>query len=130
MHTKTYYVYILASKSRTLYTGVTNNLERRVVEHRRKLVPGFTARYNINRLVYFEVFHDVLDAIAREKQIKAWGRMKKIALIESTNRDWKDLSDGWPGSPVATPTRARRTERDFPRGTRDRLSPRSDRASE
>ncbi|HEV2349424.1 MAG TPA: GIY-YIG nuclease family protein [Terriglobia bacterium] len=95
---KTYYVYILASKSRTLYTGVTNNLERRVVEHRRKLVPGFTARYNINRLVFFEVFHDALDAIAREKQIKAWSRIKKIALIESTNRDWKDLSDGWPGS--------------------------------
>ena len=79
---KNYYVYILASKSRTLYTGITNDLERRVVEHRRKLVPGFTARYNINRLVYFEVFHDALDAIAREKQIKGWNRMKKVALIE------------------------------------------------
>jgi putative endonuclease len=94
---KTYYVYILASKSRTLYTGVTNNLERRVVEHRRKLVPGFTARYNINRLVCYEGGGNIEAMIAREKQIKAWGRMKKIALIESVNRDWKDLSDGWPG---------------------------------
>ena len=105
MRAKTYYVYILASKSRTLYTGVTNNLERRVVERRRKLVPGFTARYNINRLVFFEVFHDVLEAIAREKQIKGWGRMKKIALIESKNRDWKDLSDGWPGSQKSVASR-------------------------
>jgi putative endonuclease len=95
---KNYYVYILASKSRTLYTGITNNLERRVIEHRRKLIPGFTARYNINRLVYFEVFHGALDAIGREKQIKSWSRMKKVALIESANRDWQDLSDGWPGS--------------------------------
>jgi len=95
---KTYYVYILASKSRTLYTGVTNNPERRVIEHRRKLVPGFTARYNINRLVYYEVCGDPLAAISREKQIKGWTRLKKVALIESLNRDWKDLSDGWPGS--------------------------------
>jgi putative endonuclease len=93
---KTYYVYIMASKSRTLYTGVTNNLERRVIEHRRKLVPGFSARYNINRLVYYELCGDVLAAISREKQIKGWTRMKKIVLIESLNRDWKDLSDGWP----------------------------------
>ena len=93
---KTYWVYIMASKSRTLYTGVINNLERRVVQHRGKLFPGFTARYNINRLVYFEASGDVVVAIAREKQIKSWGRMKKIALIESLNRDWKDLSEGWP----------------------------------
>ena len=122
MHTKTYYVYILASKSRTLYTGVTNNLERRVIEHRRKLVPGFTARYNINRLVYYEAGGNIEAMIAREKQIKAWGRMKKIALIESKNRDWKDLSDGWPGSDVATTGRPRKTERDS--------SSRSDRDSE
>jgi putative endonuclease len=98
---KTFYVYILASKSRTLYTGVTNNLERRVVEHRRKLVSGFTSRYNINRLVYYEAGGNIESMIAREKQIKGWGRMKKITLIESMNRDWKDLSDGWPGSPTS-----------------------------
>ena len=109
---KTYYVYILAGKSRTLYTGVTNNLERRVIEHRRKLIPGFTARYNISRLVYFEVFGDVRAAISREKQIKGWDRMKKIELIESVNRDWKDLSDGWPGSAAAKTGRDKRTERD------------------
>ena len=94
---KTYYVYIMASKSRTLYTGVTNNLERRLLQHRSKVQDGFTARYNINRLVHFEVFGDVRLAIGREKQIKAWGRMKRIALIESVNRGWKDLSDGWYG---------------------------------
>ncbi|HEV2234322.1 MAG TPA: GIY-YIG nuclease family protein [Terriglobia bacterium] len=112
MRTKTYYVYIMAGKSRTLYTGVTNSLEVRVGQHRNKLHKGFTARYNINRLVFFEVFHDVLDAIAREKQIKGWGRMKKIALIESKNRDWKDLSDGWPGSPAAKPAGDKQTVRD------------------
>ena len=94
---KNYYVYIMANASRTLYTGATNNLERRVLEHRRKLIPGFTARYNINRLVHFEVFGDIRTAIAREKQIKGWVRVKKIALIESSNRDWKDLSDAWYG---------------------------------
>ena len=94
---KTYHVYIVANKSRTLYTGVTNNLERRVLEHRRKLVPGFTTRYNINRLVYYETFAEVRSAINREKQIKGWLRTRKIALIESANRDWKDLSDGWYG---------------------------------
>ena len=99
---KTYYVYIMASASRTLYTGVTNNLERRVLEHRRKLLQGFTARYNINRLVHFEIFGEILDAIAREKQIKSWGRMKKIALIGSANRDWKDLSADWYGAEYKT----------------------------
>jgi putative endonuclease len=111
-HMKTFYVYILASKSRTLYTGVTNNLEVRVVQHRSKLQKGFTERYNINRLVYYEVFSDIREAIRREKHIKGWLRMKKIALIESMNRDWKDLSDGWPGSPAAKPIRGKRTERD------------------
>jgi putative endonuclease len=94
----TYCVYIMASKSRTLYTGVTSDLERRVLEHRRKLVPGFTARYNIDRLVYYEVCGDPRAAISREKQLKGWTRLRKVALIESLNRDWKDLSDGWPGS--------------------------------
>jgi putative endonuclease len=94
---KNYYVYIMASKSRTLYTGVTSNLERRVLQHRGKVFPGFTARYNINRLVHYEVFGEIVAAIAREKQIKSWGRAKKIALIESLNRDWKDLSAAWYG---------------------------------
>lgn len=98
---KNYYVYIMANASRTLYTGVTNNLERRVLEHRRKLISGFTARYNINRLIHFEVFGDIRAAIAHEKQIKGWLRAKKIALIESSNRDWKDLSDGWYGGSKA-----------------------------
>ncbi len=92
---KNYYAYIMASTSRTLYTGVTNNLERRMLQHRRKLLGEFTARYNINRLVYYEVSGEILAAIAREKQIKSWSRKKKIALIESVNRDWKDLSDAW-----------------------------------
>ena len=92
---KNYYVYIMASTSRTLYTGVTSNLERRVLQHRRKLLGGFTARYIINRLVYYEVCGDILAAITREKQIKSWTREKKIALIESANRDWKDLSAAW-----------------------------------
>ncbi len=90
-----YYVYIMTNKSRTLYTGVTNDLERRVYEHKQKLVPGFTAKYNITRLVYFEVTQDVQAAIAREKQIKGWLRRKKISLIESLNSEWKDLSIGW-----------------------------------
>ena len=94
----TYCVYIMASKSRTLYTGVTSDLERRVLEHRRKLVPGFTARYNIDRLVYYEVCGDPRAAISQEKQLKGWTRLRKVALVESLNRDWKDLSDGWPGS--------------------------------
>ncbi len=95
---KTCYVHIMASKSRTLYTGVTSNLERRVLQHRGKLLPGFTARYNINRLVYYEAFGEILAAIAREKEIKSWSRKKKIALIEAVNRDWKDLSAAWYGA--------------------------------
>ena len=92
------YVYIMASKSRTLYTGVTSNLERRVLRHRGKLLPGFTARYNINRLVYYEAFGEISAAIAREKEIKSWSRKNKIALIEAVNRDWKDLSAAWYGA--------------------------------
>jgi putative endonuclease len=88
----TYCVYILASRSRNLYTGVTNNLERRMVEHRQGLVPGFTSRYRIFRLVHFERFGDIRDAIAREKEIKAWRREKKIWLIERHNRTWEDLA--------------------------------------
>ncbi len=94
---KTFCVYIMAGKYRTLYTGVTNNLERRVLEHKRKLVPGFTSKYHIDRLVHFEVFGDVRAAIQREKQIKGWLRAKKVALIVSHNPAWKDLSEGWFG---------------------------------
>ena len=87
-----YYVYIMTNKSRTLYTGVTNNLERRVHEHKQKLIPGFTTKYNISRLVFFEATQDIRAAIEREKQIKGWLRSKKIALIESVNPQWEDLS--------------------------------------
>jgi putative endonuclease len=89
-----YYTYIMTNNSRTLYTGVTNDLKRRVYEHKHKLIPGFTARYNITKLVWFETFNDIRDAIEAEKRIKGWLREKKIALTESFNRDWRDLSDG------------------------------------
>jgi len=91
---KDYYVYMITNKSKILYTGVSNNLTRRVYEHKHKLVEGFTKKYNIDKLVYFEVFNNVDDAIRREKQIKGWLRKKKITLIESINPQWKDLSDG------------------------------------
>ena len=94
---KNYYVYILSSKSKTLYTGVTNNLIRRVYQHKHKLALGFIAKYNINKLVYFEVASNINDAIAREKQIKGWTRKKKIVLIESINPRWDDLSLEWEG---------------------------------
>jgi putative endonuclease len=87
----------MTNRSRTLYTGVTNDLMRRVLEHKRKLVPGFTSRYNLNRLAFYEEFGDIRPAIAREKQIKGWLRAKKIALIESVNPEWRDLSVGWYG---------------------------------
>jgi putative endonuclease len=92
---KSYYVYIMTNKSKTLYTGVTNNLERRVYEHKHKLVAGFTSKYNITKLVYYEETNDVQAALTREKQIKGWLRSKKIALIESENLEWKDLSLDW-----------------------------------
>lgn len=90
-----YYVYILASKTRVLYTGVTNNLERRLFEHKEKIHSGFTQRYNANRLVYYEATTDVRSAIQREKEIKGWLRRKKIALIESVNPGWKDIGADW-----------------------------------
>jgi putative endonuclease len=90
-----YYVYIMASRSRTLYVGVTNDLVRRVHEHKQRLVPGFTTRYNVERLVYLEMTSDVRAAIAREKQLKGWRREKKLDLIRRANPTWRDLSDGW-----------------------------------
>ena len=92
---KQYFVYIMTSNSGTLYTGMTNNLQRRVYQHKNKLIEGFTSKYNVNRLVYFEMFGDVRDAIAREKQIKKWRRSKKLELIESMNPKWQDLSEVW-----------------------------------
>jgi putative endonuclease len=87
-----YFVYILASqKHGTLYIGITSDLIRRVYEHKEKVVPGFTRRYGISRLVYFEIFDDPLSAIAREKQLKKWHRDWKIRLIEETNPEWVDL---------------------------------------
>ncbi len=91
-----FYVYVMTNRSRTLYVGVTNNLERRVCEHKLKHNPGFTSRYNINQLVYYESTNDVHTAIAREKQIKGWVRSKKIALIDAQNPEWRDLSADWP----------------------------------
>jgi putative endonuclease len=96
---KEYYVYIMTNKSRTLYTGVTNDLMRRVDEYKKKMVKGFTSKYNIQFLVYYESTTDIHAAIAREKQIKGWLRAKKIALIDSMNPTWKDLSEEWFVSP-------------------------------
>ncbi len=87
-----YYIYIMTNKRNTvLYTGVTNDLQRRVYEHKEKLTEGFTKRYNITELVYYEVFGDIENAILREKQIKGGSRQKKIDLIHSMNREWRDL---------------------------------------
>jgi putative endonuclease len=89
---KQYCIYILTNKNNTaLYTGVTSNLQKRVYEHKEKLVDGFTKRYNVTKLVYYEVYDEVYSAIAREKQIKAGSRQKKIALIEGMNKKWRDL---------------------------------------
>ncbi len=92
---RNYYFYLLSNRSRTLYAGVTNDLERRLYEHKHKLLRGVTSRYNLSQLVYFEAYSDVREAIAREKQIKGWLRSKKIALIESMNPNWRDLSEEW-----------------------------------
>src|SRR4051812_40018450 len=88
----TYWVYILASRNRVLYIGMTNNLRRRVSEHKQKLVPGFTAKYDVNQLVYSEQFPTAMQAIAAEKTLKGWTRAKKIALIEKNNPTWVDLA--------------------------------------
>jgi putative endonuclease len=92
---RTFHVYILAGKSGVLYTGVTNNLVRRVWEHKKRKIPGFTQKYNVTNLVWYEVHGRATSAIVREKQIKAWRRSKKVALIEAMNPQWKDLSEGF-----------------------------------
>ena len=106
---KRYYVYIMASRSLTLYTGVTGDIYHRALQHRAGEIEGFTKKYHINRLVYYETFKYVNNAIAREKQIKAWTRAKRLALIKTMNPAWQDLADGW-----GEPTKMR-----IPRSARD-----------
>ena len=89
------FVYILASKTRVVYVGVTNDLVRRVWEHRNGTIAGFTRRYGVHRLVYFEAVGKPADAIRREKQIKGWARVKKVGMIESLNPQWNDLAELW-----------------------------------
>jgi len=88
-----YIVYMLASRSRVLYVGVTSELKQRIWKHRTKAIKGFTAKYNVDRLMYYEVYSDPFTAIQREKQLKGWRRSKKVALIERENADWRDLYD-------------------------------------
>ena len=113
-----YAVYILASRSHNFYVGVTNSLDRRMRQHKQHLFEeGFTARYNIERLVWYQIFGDIREAIAREKQIKRWRREKKVLLIESLNPTWQDLSEEW-GKPIlplrktADPSATLRSARD------------------
>ena len=97
MSSRSYYAYILTNRAGVLYVGVTNDIERRMAEHRAGLVDGFSRKYNVTRLVYLEECGEVLEAIAREKQIKGWRRAKKLALIEASNRNWEDLADSLDG---------------------------------
>ena len=87
--------YIMSNQSRTLYIGVTNDLEHRVRQHRSKTIAGFTARYNVTQLVFYEEFADVNEAIGWEKRLKGWTRAKKVALIDERNPRWEDLANGW-----------------------------------
>ena len=89
------FVYVLASKNRVLYVGVTADLVRRMWEHRTGAFPGFTRRYGVNQLVYYEAADDPAGAIRREKQIKGWARVKKVAMIDSMNPEWNDLAERW-----------------------------------
>jgi putative endonuclease len=113
-----FWVYILASKSRRIYTGVTNDIERRVKEHKEGRIEGFTRRYKINRLVYRERYHYIGNAIAREKEIKSWDRAKRVALIESVNPTWEDLSLEW-GKPIELLKPSTSVEKQIPRFARD-----------
>ena len=100
-----YYVYIVASRSHALYTGITDNIQRRVEQHRNAELAGFTATYHCNRLVLLEAYQYVRNALAREKQLKRWRRSKKIWLIELSNPIWADLSDAWTEKPQVPPLR-------------------------
>ena len=104
-----YYVYIMASRSLNFYTGVTNSVYQRALQHKNGEIDGFTKKYNISRLVYYEVFEHIGNAIAREKQIKAWTRAKRIALIKAMNPAWQDLAEGW----------GEKAELQIPRSARD-----------
>ncbi|MBE2218508.1 MAG: GIY-YIG nuclease family protein [Ignavibacteria bacterium] len=95
MGNRDYYVYMMSNISKTIYTGVTNNIHLRVLQHKYGVNKGFTSRYRINKLVYFEWTDSIDAAIKREKQLKNWHRDWKINLIESVNRNWDDLSAGW-----------------------------------
>ena len=97
-----YWVYIVSSRSGTLYIGMTNNIERRMWEHKSGEFEGFASKYHCHRLVYYESFDEVVQAINREKQLKGWVRRKKIALIESVNPRWQDLAEKW-GAEMAFP---------------------------
>ena len=112
MRDKAFYVYILASRSRTLYTGVTGDLQRRVLQHKQGDQGGFTTRYYVNRLVYYETLGDPRAAIAREKEIKSWRRAKKVALIKAMNPKWMDLADKWfrPGTQLRRSDSSLRSE--------------------
>jgi putative endonuclease len=95
LHQRQFHVYILASKTRRLYVGMTSDLARRIWEHRTKAIHGFTSRYNIDRLVWYETTYHAVEAVTRERQIKGWLREKKIKLIEAENPGWADLSHQW-----------------------------------
>ena len=105
-----YWVYILSSRSRTLYIGVTNNLVHRVLQHREGKGSAFTAKYQITRLVYFEQFRFIRDAISREKELKDWRRERKVELIERDNPSWSDLAEGWSRN-IVTPQHDWKRER-------------------
>jgi putative endonuclease len=110
-----YYVYILGSYSGTLYIGVTGNLRRRIWQHKQHMIEGFTAEYDVTRLLYFEVYNEVTNAIGREKQLKEWVRRKKIALIEKNNPRWEDLGREW-YKPEVQQLRVKITHPEEPRG--------------
>jgi putative endonuclease len=95
INSRIYYIYIMSNQSRTLYIGFTNDIKKRVYQHKAELVDGFTKKYKIDTLVYIESFQDVHSVIAREKQLKHWARKKKLDLILKENPQWRDLSDGW-----------------------------------
>jgi len=92
---KEYHIYIMTNKSGTFYIGLTNNIKKRVYQHKNKLADGFTKKYNIDKLLYYETFSDIYSAIAREKTVKGWLRKKKIELINTINPEWEDLSKDW-----------------------------------
>ncbi len=108
-----YFVYIIASRTRVLYCGMTNSVVRRVNEHREGILPGFTSHYQCHRLVWFERYQYVNNAINREKQIKRWSRAKKIQLIEQSNPSWADLSEEWrrQTADLSTPLRSGRDDK-------------------